>query len=86
MSRKIEKPDADYALATQDGREILRGGVPTGRLELELKVPGPGIYRFTCNRRWQVVQDMDHLSEEEALASIPTNYDASRVRWQRFSP
>jgi hypothetical protein len=42
------------------------------------------LYRFTCNRHWQVVQDMDHTDEEEARADIPAQYDASRVVWQRY--
>src|SRR5437870_293983 len=42
------------------------------------------LYRFTCNRRWEVVQDLDHADEEEAKADIPSNYDASRVEWQHY--
>jgi hypothetical protein len=42
------------------------------------------IYRFSCNRNWEVVQDMDHATEVDAKASIPINYDATRVRWQRY--
>lgn len=42
------------------------------------------LYRFTCNRHWQVVQDMDHQDENEAKADIPAQYDASRVVWQRY--
>jgi hypothetical protein len=42
-------------------------------------------YRFTCNRHWQVVQDMDHTSEEEAKADIPPQYDIARVKWRRYS-
>jgi len=43
------------------------------------------IYRFTCNRHWEVVQDRDHTDEEEAKADIPSQYEASRVIWQRYS-
>lgn len=42
------------------------------------------LYRFTCTKDWRVVQDRDHVSEEEAKADIPANYDASRVSWNRF--
>ncbi|AWM36508.1 hypothetical protein GobsT_56840 [Gemmata obscuriglobus] len=42
-------------------------------------------YRFTCNKHWEVVQDMDHDDEEEAKADIPTQYDASRVAWHHVS-
>jgi hypothetical protein len=42
------------------------------------------LYRFTCNRHWEVVQDMDHTDEEEAKARIPTRYDVARVPWERY--
>jgi hypothetical protein len=42
------------------------------------------IYRFTCNRHWEVVQDMDHADEEEAKANLQSQYDVSRVVWQRY--
>jgi hypothetical protein len=42
------------------------------------------LYRFTCNKHWQVVQDADHRDEEETKAAIPGQYDASRVVWQRY--
>lgn len=44
---------------------------------------GP-VYRFTCNKHWEVVQDMDHGDEDEAKADIPGQYDASRVVWRRY--
>ena len=40
--------------------------------------------RFTCNRHWEVVQDMDHDGEEEAKTDIPAQYDARRVVWHRY--
>lgn len=48
-----EKPDAKYALVSQEGQELAAGGLPTGQHDLELKVPGPGVYRFTCRRGGQ---------------------------------
>ena len=42
-------------------------------------------YRFSCSGSWDVVQDSVHDTEEEAKVSIPTNYDASKVRWSRFA-
>ena len=41
------------------------------------------LYRFSCNRRWETVNDMDHTTVEEAKADIPANYDNTRVRWVR---
>jgi hypothetical protein len=41
------------------------------------------VYRFSCNSRWEVVNDMIHDNEESAKADIPLNYDESRVEWRR---
>jgi hypothetical protein len=43
------------------------------------------IYRFSCNKDWEVVQDSQHNTEDEAKKSIPTNYDSSRVKWHRYT-
>lgn len=42
------------------------------------------LYRFSCNKDWKVVQDMDHVSEDEAKSDLPANYDSSRVSWQQY--
>jgi hypothetical protein len=42
------------------------------------------LYRLSCDRNWATVNDLDHATEEEAKANIPTNYDASRVQWVRY--
>ena len=42
------------------------------------------IYRFSCNKHWEVVNDADCDTEEQAKASIPMNYDETRVKWQAF--
>jgi hypothetical protein len=42
------------------------------------------LYRFSCSKNWKVVQDMDHVSEDEAKSAIPAQYDASRVVWQLY--
>jgi hypothetical protein len=49
------------------------------------KYESGAIYRFTCNKRWEVVQDSDHRTEDEAKAAIPMNHDASRVHWISYS-
>ncbi len=42
----------------------------------------PGqLYRFTCNKHWNVVQDADHSNEDDAKADIPKQYDVERVVW-----
>jgi hypothetical protein len=42
------------------------------------------LYQFTCDKHWEVVQDMDHSDEEEAKARIPSQYDTSRIVWHRY--
>ncbi|HCE43258.1 MAG TPA: hypothetical protein DET40_06900 [Lentisphaeria bacterium] len=49
-SPSIERQDAKYSLATLDGKEIIKGELPEGENPMNLKVPGPGIYLFTCKR------------------------------------
>ncbi|MBY0455951.1 MAG: hypothetical protein K2V38_01290 [Gemmataceae bacterium] len=86
--------------ATLDGATVLwwawAGDVPFGELPgatgddrwvfgfAVCRYPGGELYRFTCNKHWQVVQDMDHDSEDGAKDDIPGQYDASRVVWHRF--
>jgi hypothetical protein len=43
---------------------------------------GP-LYRFSCDRNWQTVQDRDYEDEEEAKRRISENYLSSvhRVVW-----
>ena len=43
-------------------------------------------YRFSCNRHWECVNDTDAASIEKAKASIPMNYDESRIVWQPYAP
>jgi hypothetical protein len=53
----MEKPVAKFTLTDQDGTILTNGGLETGRHDLQLKVPAPGIYRFTCSRGgkgWEV--------------------------------
>jgi hypothetical protein len=43
------------------------------------------LYRFSCNREWETVNDLDHDDEETAKRSIPMNYLASahRIVWHK---
>ncbi len=42
------------------------------------------LYRFSCDRNWETVNDSDHCDVEEAKAQIPQNYSAAadRIHWQ----
>jgi hypothetical protein len=41
------------------------------------------LYRFSCDRNWETVNDSDHEDEETAKRSIPANYlsAADRIIW-----
>jgi len=47
-SGQWDRPDTKYWLTAADGKEVTSGELGEGGHELELKVPGPGIYRFTA--------------------------------------
>lgn len=53
---EAERPEARYTLQNSEGKEVLSGRFDNGDHELELRVPGPGIYTFTCNARdgWDI--------------------------------
>ena len=46
---------------------------------------GGPVYRFSCDRDWETVNDSDHDDEDDAKRSIPANYvsSADRVVWQK---
>jgi hypothetical protein len=85
---------------TLDGARVLwwawAGATPFGELQGEegndrwvygfavCRYESGSVYRFSCNKNWDVVQDADHDTEESAKANIPAQYDASRVQWQRL--
>jgi hypothetical protein len=43
------------------------------------------MYRFSCDRHWETVNDSLHENEEEAKRAVPINYLASldRISWRR---
>lgn len=46
----LEIPDARFTLTSDDGKQLHRGRLDLGTSQLDLKVPAPGIFRFTCVR------------------------------------
>lgn len=40
------------------------------------------VYRFSCDENWNVINDMDCASVEEALSTLSGNYEITAVRWQ----
>jgi len=49
-SPQVERQNAKYRLTTLDGKDLTSGELPEGDNAMELKVPGPGIYKFSCKR------------------------------------
>jgi hypothetical protein len=48
----------------------------------------PGaVYRFSCDRNWETVNDSLHDDEEDAKAAVPANYHAAlaRIRWHKYA-
>jgi hypothetical protein len=43
--------------------------------------PGRTIYRFSCDARWECVQDAPYDSIEDAKAQLPTQYRAVEPTW-----
>jgi hypothetical protein len=44
------------------------------------------LYRFSCNKNWETVNDSPQEDEEEAKAASPLNYsaEAHRVAWHQY--
>lgn len=58
------------------------GPVPIHGLAI-CRYPGaPGVYRFSCDRGWEVQQDQDHDTVEEAKALLPEQYRRVEACWQ----
>ena len=43
----------------------------------------PTIYRFSCNKSWETVQDFDYISMEEAKLRIPLQYKNLPINWNK---
>lgn len=45
---------------------------------------GQAVYRFSCDAAWDVVNDTDFSSVEEAVLTSSGQYDISKVIWNRL--
>lgn len=41
-------------------------------------------YRFSCDAHWEVEQDADYVSIQEAKADLPSQYQNVVVNWQKY--
>jgi hypothetical protein len=44
------------------------------------------VYRFSCNAEWEVENDSQWPTIEEALQATSTQFDASVVQWRFWKP
>lgn len=44
------------------------------------------VYRFACDRAWEVVQDAEYASVEEAKRLLPAQYREIEAHWHSSSP
>jgi hypothetical protein len=40
------------------------------------------VYRFSCNKNWEVIQDAEHSSIEEAIEHLPNQYKNIVAKWR----
>ena len=40
------------------------------------------IYRFSCNKKWEVIQDSSYDTIEEAIKLLPKQYRNIQAHWQ----
>jgi len=43
---------------------------------------GEGIYRFSCNKNWEVVQDRFYDTVENAIKQLPDQYKTVEADWR----
>ena len=43
------------------------------------------VYRFSCDKTWEVISDVDYDSIEQAKAWLPDQYRRAPADWQSFS-
>ena len=41
------------------------------------------VYRFSCDENWEVVQDSDYASVDDAKSFLPEQYKACKANWHR---
>lgn len=42
------------------------------------------IYRFSCNKDWEVEQDSDYDTIEDAIKSYPNQYKNILIKWKEY--
>lgn len=40
------------------------------------------VYRFSCDKNWEVQQDSEHISLEDAIEHLPEQYKLVAANWQ----
>ncbi|EPG48777.1 hypothetical protein LEP1GSC049_3943 [Leptospira kirschneri serovar Cynopteri str. 3522 CT] len=42
------------------------------------------VYRFNCNKDWEVEQDSDYDTIEDAIKSYPNQYKNILIKWKEY--
>ncbi|MCI0571433.1 MAG: hypothetical protein L0Y66_11820 [Myxococcaceae bacterium] len=43
------------------------------------------VYRFSCDRAWEVQDDSAYTSAEDAMVAASLDYDVTKVHWVRVA-
>jgi len=60
------------------------GGIPIHGLALCRAPRGTSVYRFSCTEAWEVANDSEWPSVEQARQAPSSQYDVSAVAWQAW--
>lgn len=60
------------------------GGVPIHGLAIARYPDSGAIYRFSCNRDWEVENDSFYSSAEEAMTQESVQYEIASVVWRAW--
>ena len=62
------------------------GGIPIHGLAVCRYDESEAVYRFSCDSHWDVQNDTDHKSIDDARTCPSAQYDVERVKWQTWVP
>jgi len=67
----------NYAISEEKGVEIYG-------LALCQYADSEKIYRFSCNKDWEIEQDQVYSSIEEAKSKLPSQYKHMPIDWKKY--
>ncbi len=67
------------------GTEVYPKSSPVYGLVIARYRGKPTIYRFSCDKQWETVQDDTYETAEEAMKCLPDQYKEVEVLWKSYS-